>query len=1619
MTEALDETLDWWFRLRHGGQLLDRAHLDALPEPRPLPWNLAETLRSVIVALPDDGAATGEELTSLIDVMLEDVAGLKTGWLKGARVGAEYAETLLDGTRWKPRRVWKGLNGGSLHVFTTKVRQVGLHKGRRPVAQITEYLRRCRAPLGLLTNGRQWRLVYADADTQAWAEWDTSEFFSGGRISGTVKGFARLLGHEALAQQTRADRSPLLDAIAATRQGQAKLSSELGERVRRAVEALLVSRRPVLEATWDQLDAQAVYVAACHFVMRLVVALFAEARGMLPLENPVYHNAYGVTGLLESLDRTSLLRLRSRHSAWSRLLALFSLLYEGSPHPALTLPAYGGDLFRRGESDGDAVQRALCLLESSGSPPDDEAIHNILVMLTRTTVRVRDGKSWRRVSEAVNFTDLSSEYIGILYEGLLDYELHKAGDDAVLFLNLGDQPALPISRLEAMDDKAIRGLVEKVKDDKGLVIATEYDDDDEEDKVTEETDPPDDAPPAADHESEVEVDDVREAAHRRAMTWARRAVRVGKLVKKAKGRDAAEQQQRAADALIADLKLPGELYLVRWGGTRKGAGTFYTRPQLTIPTVRRTLEPLTHEGGKARPPEEILQLKVVDPAMGSGSFLVAALRVLTEAIIEGVHAHGRVHSDGNRTRVEIATLAESDRAFPFAAADTRFAEDFADCIKRYVVEHCLYGVDIDPLAVELARVALWVETLDDKMPFTFLDHKLKVGNSLVGCWVDRFRDYPALSWMRESPDKDHKGVHRSKNIWHKALAAKKKAVTQDLKAVINGQVTMRFEGGEDTQVHEDVKRLRSLFNALRRIPADQPAQRALLYRTKIQTDKALARLREAFDIWCALWFWPLDEIDLAPVPPEFLSPSEATRRVSRAVSQAHRFFHWELEFPDVFHSQGSGFDVVVGNPPWEIQKPSSKEFFSNLDPLYRTYGKQDGLRVQQALFEEYPRVEDDWLAYQADFKDRGNFVRNAGLPFCAGRQIDGKWKGTLFGASKAGLELRDTWAARRRRRTGFCDPNHSFLHQGSADLNTYKMFVEVGHALLRKGGELGLIVPSGIYTDQGTGDLRRLLLEHCRWRWLFGFENRNKIFDIHRSFKFCVLVAQKADRTETMRTAFMRHDLADWGSADGADYVLDYPAAQVRAFSPNSLSVLELRSEQDLAVVTKIYANSVLLGDEGPSGWGISYSREFDMTNDSKLFPSREKWEEKGYQSDEYGRWIGPDGDVALPLYEGRMINQFDFSEKGWVSGKGRSAVWRDIPWEEKVVEPQYLMDASTWREAISVGDGDKARFSGVKLAFMAIGSATNQRSMFAALLREVPCGNSVPVLQSDGGVEGALSMAAAMNSFTYDFALRLRLGGLNLNYFVVAETPLLKRDHANPSMIGLVARLCFAHPWFTPACLGLKAEGSYARISPRYWALTVHERSRISSALDAIVASRFGLDSSQLRWVLRDVDLPVEKMGNRDLTGTLDPKGFWRVDKDKLPELRQTVLSLVAFHDLQAMIETQGGDRDVGIRAFCDQNDGDGWMLPETLCLADYGLGHDDRAKEHQPVASMLGPRFLDWQLAQTPEESWAECERQARALASSHVNQPSLVPTSSTSETTTDRRAEPQISLGFGEDD
>lgn len=1592
---------DGWTALRHGGNLLSPEALDGLPAPGNPPWGLADRLRSALVALDPEKPATTAfgALGALLDTVLEEACGLRDGWKKGNTLGAADVEKLLDGTELKPRRRWTGPGGEVLAVFTTPATRIGVGKGRRPAAQVVEYLRRRAIPLGLLTNGRQWRLVWADRDSLAWAEWEAERWLAADLLSDELAVLRHVLSTAALVQ-AGADLSPLLAAIRDTRRGQGKLSKELGERVRRAVEALLRSRQPLVGPAWEDHDGADLYVAACHFVMRLVVTLFAEARELLPVDNPVYHQAYGLRGLLDQLDRLTPERRKTRQMAWPRLLALFRLLYQGSPHPALTLPAYGGDLFRPGDdggNDGNGVQRALALLEALPEAPDDDVIYRVLVLLTRTTQKVREGSGWRTVAAPVDFTELTSEYIGILYEGLLDYELHRAGDEPVLFLNLGDQPALPLDRLEAMDDKTLAALVEKAKVKKQVASAEKEEDDDgaedveslegdenaEEDGDDEETD----APAVTDA---LDLDAARAAARARAIAWGRRAVEVGKLVKKPSGRTAEAraaweaQLDAAAEQLVADVKLPGEFYLVRWGGTRKGAGTFYTRPQLTLPTVRRTLEPLLYEQGAeardaVRPPEVLLSLKVCDPAMGSGSFLVAALRVLTEAVVESLHVHERIEQTNGRTAVHCELLPEADRSLPIEG----FEERLEAIVRRAVVEHCLYGVDIDPLAVELARVGLWVETLDRRLPFTFLDHKLRCGDALVGTWFDRFRDYPLLCFDRQSPDRKYKGVHHEDDVWHQALKERRAEAIAGQVEILTGQLRLQA-ATSDEELEAAGEHVRGLYCKLRAVPASRPDERARIWHDLIKPDPALAKVREAFDVWCALWFWPLAELDSLPLPGEFHAPSEQARQVVKALAERKRFFHWELEFPDVFNKEGIGFHVVIGNPPWEIQKPSSKEFFSNHDPLYRAYGKQEGLGVQRALFEARPGIEAEWLAYLGEFKDRGNFVRHAAEPFGDGKVAGHDGGDVSLVRGKQGAALHKAWHEQRPR---YCasDPAHPFRHQGSADLNSYKMFVEVGHALLRQGGQLGLVVPSGLYTDKGTGELRKLLLNACRWRWLYGFENRNKLFDIDSRFKFCVMIAEKGGSTVAIQAAFMRHDLEDWREAKGA---LVYPAERVTAFSPKSLSVLEIRSEKDLAVLTRIYANSVLLGDEGPAGWGIHYATEFHMTNDSKLFIPRDKAEAQGFRPDIYGRWMNEVGEFLLPLYEGRMIGQFDFSEKGWVSGKGRSAVWREIPWEDKRIEPQFLMTIRNWQESLATGKDDTSRVSGPKLTFMAIGSATNRRSMFATLVRDVPCGNAVPVLQPSSKVQGSLAMAAAMNSFSYDFTLRARLGGLNLNYFVMSETALMRPAEVPPGVIRTSAKLCLAHLWFGPMWLDLRKRDAGMTVSPTQWPLTPHERLRLRSMLDAIVAVLYGLDRDAFAWILKDCDHPKTRLADKAFCRRLDPKGFWRVDKTQDPELRHTVLSLAAFDHLQAAI-TAAGDRDAGIVVFCDQNEGDGWMLPETLCLADLGLTrtvdageYDERARTPHPVRSRLGERFLDWQLAQTQEESWAECERHARAI-------------------------------------
>lgn len=879
-----------------------------------------------------------------------------------------------------------------------------------------------------------------------------------------------------------------------------------------------------------------------------------------------------------------------------------------------------------------------------------------------------------------------------------------------------------------------------------------------------------------------------------------------------------------------------------------------------------------------------------------------------------------------------------------------------------------------------------------------------------------------MAWEREGGDKNHERVvhhfrltaGRGKTAgakkgdkWTFAIKQKKDNLVQgELKRLIQRKVQPAFAFVEErispAQVHDQAL---AVFERLHNLPVHEVEERKRIYEQEIAAAPALRLLKEAFDIWCAVWFWPADLLDLAPYPANLLDPPEPTREVVRLLCQRHHFFHWELEFPDVFMGKSSGFDAVIGNPPWEIQKPNSKEFFSNIDPMYRGYGKQEALDRQREYFEIDPEVETGWLEYCARMKALSNWTKFAGHPF-GDRVTYDKYRNPehdfpFESNFEASAQWHKDWARLREGRSGYADPNHPFLHQGSADINTYKMFLEVAHHALKPGGRMGFLVPSGIYSDKGAGALRGLFLNDSRWTHLYAFQNERFVFDsVHHSFKIAAVHVEKGGDGAPLMTRFRL------GPGDSPEVneieedilkdagYLPVTHEQIRRFSPNSGAILEARTRRDLEILEKLYTNGVLLGDKSKDGWNIRYSNEFHMTSDSKLFPRRQVWEDQGYCADEYGHWlkggwqpyfgprsilerpqglilsaegqaaiqVGEIEDVALPLYQGGMIYHFDFCASAYapISGK-RGFKWIPLPWTDKHVQPKYLMKRELFLES-------EGLLKEAKIAVRTISGATNERTMVATVIPSRPCGNSLAVVSRGTGTYAALAVWLA--SFSLDFAVRKRLGGSNLNMFLLNELPVLSSPNARalPEVLRHAASLLWPHICFAAEWIPLKDARSWRS----RWASTPTERLRIRAVMEAVVAMAYGLTSEDVAEILIGCDHPCDRLENKPFTRTLDPKGFWRFEKDRDPELRIAVLAQVAYRELERL----------GLKEFLGLNDGEGWMLPETLRLADYGLGHDERAKEPQPVASRLGPRFYDWQLQQSVEESWEECERHAEIL-------------------------------------
>jgi hypothetical protein len=605
------------------------------------------------------------------------------------------------------------------------------------------------------------------------------------------------------------------------------------------------------------------------------------------------------------------------------------------------------------------------------------------------------------------------------------------------------------------------------------------------------------------------------------------------------------------------------------------------------------------------------------------------------------------------------------------------------------------------------------------------------------------------------------------------------------------------------------------FEALHGLPRDE---REHAYRELLASDEYL-RLKQRMDAWCALWFWPAED-DALPLPQDWGSLSDEAKATVERLADAQRFFHWELEFPDVFRPGQSGFDVVLGNPPWETMQPESLEFFSRHDPLYRTYGKTEALAKQAELFSSVVGVQEEWLGYQGTFKALTNVVKAAGDPFAVS-----------LARGKAGKRLAGGWELVRRNRSALAHREHPYRLQGSGKVYTYKLFLEVAHHLLRDGGRLGMLVPSGLYTDKGATELRKEFLQRCSWEWCYGFENRAKIFPITSLYKFNPIAIQRGGATAAVKAAFMRHDVTEWERPD--QHVLELDVTDIKRFAPATWSFIEFRHDSDLALVERIYGRHALLGDL-VAGLDGSYSQEFNMTSDAKHFVSRSTLEKQGL--------LEPDGDTRdprvrarlrgagfLPLYEGKSF---------WL----HDPYFRGRRYADSVSK---FMRLTTARNKVESKIWDAPR-----LCMRNVGRSVQQRTFVVGIMPPAVHGNSAPTL--DGlPWDVVLPLKGILASLVVDYLVRMKVSA-NLNWFYLETIPI--PDWAGTAFekdgLELICRLNAVGADFPTRC-------DQVLIAPP-------ERLAARLMLDALVADLFALQPEEFRHIaaqfpVYDFEVPTE----------------------------------------------------------------------------------------------------------------------------------------------------------------
>lgn len=828
------------------------------------------------------------------------------------------------------------------------------------------------------------------------------------------------------------------------------------------------------------------------------------------------------------------------------------------------------------------------------------------------------------------------------------------------------------------------------------------------------------------------------------------------------------------------------------GNARKTSGSYYTPDSLVQALLDSALDPVLDRvtGEASDPAQALLSVTVIDPACGSGHFLLAAAR-------------------------RIATRVAKVRA-----GDLAGAEDFRHAL-RDVVRACIYGVDRNPMAVELAKVALWIETVDPGKPLGFLDANIRCGDALFGVF-----ELKALE--KGIPDAAYKPLAGDDKATAKYYAQRNKDER-------GGQGRLDFAGGASKLPPS--KPLADAARAIRSLPEDS-TEEIVAKRKHFEAGRADAKswsIRTACDLYTAAFLSrktggePENRNAVTIPTTAHVWDALAGRAVfgplvgrAKELSGITCAFHWPLEFPDLMAS--GGFDAVLGNPPWERIKLQEQEFFASRDPE---------------------------IADAPNAAARGKLIAalaNA-APDTRERALYSE-----FEAAKRSAEAASEFARVDAEEGG------RFPLTGRGDVNTYALFAELFAFLMSSRGRAGVIVPTGIATDATTALFFGDLIAKQRLAQLLDFENRGGLFPaIDSRMKFCLLTL--ARDVPAASFAFFATDPAQLFDARRRFTLTPEEIARI---NPNTKTAPVFRSKADAELTSKIYSRIPVLIDEtkGNAGnpWNASFfTRIWHMAEDSEWFRTSSQLAEAGFVQNG-ADWLpekvvqsashsGRDDERYVPLYEAKMIHQFDHrwatydrTDGGILSGeKRRSPTFEAQPrYWVPFKEVEARLDSKGWRRNWLMG-------------WRKISRATDERSLIATVFPRAAAGDSFPLCLPNCGAAEVACLLACLCSLVVDFCERQKLGGTNLTFQYLFQLAILPPSGYAAEDISFLASRVLELSYTSHSMVSFAQDLGYDG-PPFKW--DEGRRALLRAELDAWYARAYGLTRDELRYILDPADV-------------------------------------------------------------------------------------------------------------------------------------------------------------------